>query len=512
MTPEKVLKEYYGFDQFLTHQKEIIDHLVAGRDALVLMPTGGGKSACYQIPSITRPGVGIIVSPLIALMQDQVDSARQMGIRAAFLNSTQSAAESYQVQLQVRSGDLDFLYVAPERLMTDEFQQLLQQTHLALFAIDEAHCVSQWGHDFRPEYLQLSILPDRFPGIPRIALTATADAVTRKEIIDKLTLKGARQFIAGFDRPNIFYRVLTKADEKAQLLKFIKEEHTDHSGIVYCMTRKKTEKIANWLQEKGNRALPYHAGLDQGTRIRNQRRFLDEEGLIMSATVAFGMGIDKPNIHFVAHLDLPKSLEGYYQETGRAGRDGQPADAWMTYGLSDVVLLRQLLAGSDGSEEFKRVQQIRIEAMLGYCETTVCRRQVLLNYFGEQRTGFCGNCDVCNGQLETSDGTISAQKVLSCVYRTGQRFGANYLIDVLHGKETERILKFGHDKVSTFGIGKEHSEDEWKSIFRQLVASGMLIADIENKGGFRLSPSCRPVLRGEQKFTIRKDQINAANT
>ena len=507
MTPEQVLREYYGFDRFLPLQKAIIDHVAAGGDALVLMPTGGGKSACYQIPSIIRHGVGIVVSPLIALMQDQVDAVRQMGIRAAFLNSTQSSAESFQVQKQVRAGALDLLYVAPERVMTEGFQDLLQQAQLALFAIDEAHCVSQWGHDFRPEYLQLAVFAEKFPAVPRIALTATADTVTRKEIVEKLKLNDARQFVASFDRPNIAYQVLTKDDEKAQLLHFIRKQHQEHSGIVYCMTRKKTEKIARWPETIGHRVLVYHAGLDPQTRMHNQRRFLTEDGLVMVATIAFGMGIDKPNIRFVAHLDLPKSLESYYQETGRAGRDGLPADAWMAYGLADVVLLRQLLAGSDGSEEFKRVQQIRIEAMLGYCETTVCRRQVLLQYFGEPYAGPCGNCDICNGGLETFDGTVAAQKALSCVYRTGQRFGANYLIDVLHGKSTERILRFGHDKVSTFGIGQEHSAAEWKSIFRQLVASGMLIADIDQKGGFRLAPACRPLLRGEQKFTVRKDRI-----
>jgi ATP-dependent DNA helicase RecQ len=506
-SPLQILNAFFGYGAFRDHQEEIIHHLIAGNDALVLMPTGSGKSICYQIPAMIRSGVGIVISPLIALMQDQVDAVRQLGIRAEFLNSTLNPGEARAVELKMLSGELDLLYVAPERLVTSEFQQLLNQMDLALFAIDEAHCVSQWGHDFRPEYLQLSVLPERFPLIPRIALTATADPVTRREIVEKLRLEDARQFILSFDRPNIYYRVELKENEKAQLLDFIRTEHPLDSGIVYCLSRKRVESTAKWLSEKGLTALPYHAGMDQGLRLKHQRRFLQEEHVIIVATIAFGMGIDKPDVRFVAHMDLPKTLEGYYQETGRAGRDGQRADAWMAYSLADVVTLRQMLDASDGDDRFKRIQQRKMEAMLGFCETTRCRRQVLLAYFGEELSKPCGYCDTCAGKVDTWDGTIVAQKALSCVYRTGQRFGAAYLTDVLLGKDDERIRRFEHDRISTFGIGAELSERDWKSVFRQLVAAGLLSIDIDGKGGFRLSPLSRPVLRGEQKVELRKDPV-----
>ena len=508
--PRDVLETCFGYRNFRTHQEEIIHHLLAGKDALVLMPTGSGKSLCYQIPAMLRSGVGVVVSPLIALMQNQVDAVRQAGIKAAFLNSTLDPSEAQAVKTRMLAGELDLLYVAPERLLTTEFQELLSQTPLALFAIDEAHCVSQWGHDFRPEYLQLAILPERFPQIPRIALTATADPITRKEIIEKLKLENAGQFISSFDRPNIYYRVELKDKEKDQLLKFIQQEHPRDAGIVYCLTRKKVGAVAQWLSEKGLTALPYHAGLDQELRRRHQTRFLQEEGVIIVATIAFGMGIDKPDVRFVAHLDLPKTLEGYYQETGRAGRDGEPADAWMVYSLADIVGLRRLLELSEGNEQFKMIQQRKMDAMLGYAECTGCRRQVLLAYFGEELPKPCGQCDTCDGKIETWDGTIVAQKALSCVYRTGQIFGAGYLIDVLLGKSNERIHRFGHDRISTFGIGTELSEKEWKSVFRQMVASGLLKVDIEGKGGFQLTPKSRPIIKGEQKFLVRRDPVSVS--
>ena len=451
------------------------------------MPTGSGKSICYQIPAMILPGVCVVVSPLIALMQDQVDGVRQLGVRAGFLNSTQNYQEASVIERKMLSGELDLVYVAPERLVTEGFMRLLNQAKISLFAIDEAHCVSQWGHDFRPEYLGLSILSEQFPQVPRIALTATADGITRKEIVEKLHLEKAEQFISSFDRPNIHYRVEVKQKEKHQLLEFLQSEHRGDSGIVYCMTRKKVEEIAKFLSDKGLPALPYHAGLDRDTRLKNQRQFFREDGVIMVATIAFGMGIDKPDVRFVAHLNLPKTLESYYQETGRAGRDGEKADAWMIYSLADVIVLRQMLEASEGDEQFKWIQRSKMEAMLGYCETTKCRRQVLLNYFGEERAESCGNCDICEGSIETWDGTLVAQKALSCVYRTGQMFGSAYLIDVLLGKDHARIKDFRHDKVSTFGIGKELTETEWKSVFRQLVAAGMLSVDIGGKGSLKLA-------------------------
>ncbi|MCX5814091.1 MAG: DNA helicase RecQ, partial [Proteobacteria bacterium] len=507
LSPKEVLRACFGYDTFREHQEEAIQCLVSGEDAFALMPTGSGKSICYQIPAMIRPGICIVISPLIALMQDQVDNIQQLGVRAGFLNSTQNYQEASVIEGKMLSGELDLLYVAPERLVTESFMRLLGQVKIALFAIDEAHCVSQWGHDFRPEYLKLSILPEEFPRVPRIALTATADEITRKEIIEKLHLEKARHFISSFDRPNINYRVEVKQKEKLQLLEFLNSEHPGDSGIIYCMTRKKVEEIAKFLSDKGLTALPYHAGLDRKARFRNQRRFFRDDGVIMVATIAFGMGIDKPDIRFVAHLNLPKTLESYYQETGRAGRDGEKADAWMIYSLADVIILRQMLETSEGDEQFKRIQMTKMEAMLGYCETTKCRRQVLLNYFGEERSQPCGNCDVCEGRVETWDGTLVAQKALSCVYRTGQMFGSLHIIDVLLGKDSEKIRHFGHDRVSTFGIGKELTETEWKSVLRQLVAAGMLKVDIGGKGGFQLSPVCRPVIRGEKVFELRRDPV-----
>ena len=505
-SPQQILQSVFGYEQFRPLQQEIIDCLVDGGDALVLMPTGGGKSLCYQIPALVRPGVGIVVSPLIALMQDQVDALRQLGVRAAFLNSTLDFETAQAVEQALLQDELDLLYVAPERLMTERFQSLLEQAPLALFAIDEAHCVSQWGHDFRPEYIQLSVLPERFPQVPRIALTATADRRTRHEIIQRLELGEASAYLNSFDRPNIRYRIAQSSGQSArqQLLRFIRLEHPGDAGIVYCLSRRKVEETASWLSDQGLNALPYHAGLSVSQRAENQSRFLREEGVIIVATIAFGMGIDKPDVRFVAHLNLPKSLEAYYQETGRAGRDGEPANAWMLYGLQDVILLRQMMATSEADEGHKRIEQHKLEAMLGFCEQISCRRQALLGYFGEQLAEPCGNCDTCLEPVETWDATVAAQKALSCVHRTGQRFGVNYLIDVLLGKDNERIRQFGHDRLSTFGIGSELSVEQWRTLFRQLVSNGLLDVDVEGYGGLRLTEKCRSVLRGEQPLVLRK--------
>lgn len=504
---EKILNSVFGYDDFRGHQQRIIQQLINGNDALVLMPTGGGKSLCYQIPAIIRPGVGIVISPLIALMQDQVNALHQLGVKAAFLNSTLSMDEARQVEHQLQQDELDLLYIAPERLTSSWTQSLLERINIALFAIDEAHCVSQWGHDFRVDYLQLSLLHEKFPAIPRIALTATADEKTREEITQRLALEQAESFISGFDRPNIRYRIVQKQNAKQQLLRFIRTEHSGDAGIVYCLSRKKVESIATWLSEKGINALPYHARIPSQVKQQNQHRFLMEEGVVIVATIAFGMGIDKPNVRFVAHLDLPKSIEGYYQETGRAGRDGEPANAWMTYGLQDVITLRQMLADSNADETHKRVEYHKLESMLALCERVSCRRQALLAYFGDELKQGCGNCDTCLEPVETWDGTVAAQQALSCIYRTEQRFGVTYLIDVLLGKSTERIKNFGHDNQTTFGIGKQLDEKQWRSVFRQLVANAYVAVDFEGYGAFKLTEKCRPVLKGEQTLMLRKDAV-----
>ena len=504
-----VLGQVFGYGAFRGPQQDIVEHLIAGGDALVLMPTGGGKSLCYQVPSLVREGCGIVVSPLIALMQDQVDALRQLGVRAAFLNSTLSAEAAQQVEQDLRQGRLDLLYVAPERLLTPRFQHLLGQSRIALFAIDEAHCVSQWGHDFRPEYSQLTILHQRFPEIPRIALTATADQLTREEIIEKLALEEARVFLSSFDRPNIRYTVVEKDNPRQQLLEFLRRHHRGDAGIVYCLSRRKVEETAAWLAKQGIAAMPYHAGLDASLREKNQSRFLRDDGLVMVATVAFGMGIDKPDVRFVAHLDLPKSLEGYYQETGRAGRDGEPANAWMSYGLQDVILNREMIERSDAPDEIKRVERQKLDAMLGYCEAPRCRRQVLLNYFGEE-AGACGNCDVCLSPPDTWDATVEVQKALSTVYRSGQRSGANHIIDVLLGHDNPRLRETGHDKLSTYGIGKELSDAQWRSLLRQLVATGLL--GVNEFGGLYLMPECREVLRGERRLSLRRVRAEPVTT
>ena len=553
-TAHDILATTYGYPTFRGHQSEVIDHLTTGGDALLLMPTGGGKSLCYQIPALLREGTGIVISPLIALMQDQVGAVKQLGIRAAFLNSTLTPSEAADTERQFRRGELDLLYIAPERLLQPRTLDLLDEVRgsaapagLALFAIDEAHCVSQWGHDFRPEYLQLAVLAERYPGVPRLACTATADERTRAEILDNLRLRTGRVFVGGFDRPNIRYRVVPKDDPRRQLLLFLREEHEGDAGIVYCLARKKTEETAAYLAQHGLRAVPYHAGLDAATRRLNQERFLNEDGLIVCATIAFGMGIDKPDVRFVAHLDLPKSIEGYYQETGRAGRDGLPADAWLCYGLQDVVLLRRLIEnggparggggrgfangpgadpgsdpdfGADPDDRFpvdpvalerhRRRAGQQLDQMLGYCEVTACRRQRLLAHFGEVLERPCGNCDTCLEPPETFDATVVAQKALSCVARTGQRFGAQHVIEVLRGGASERVLKLGHDKLSTFGIGADLDPFAWRSVFRQLVAGGYLALDPEGYGGLRLTPAAGPVLRGETPLHLRRDVLERA--
>lgn len=504
-TPQQILNETFGYASFRGTQEEIITEVMAGRDALVLMPTGGGKSLCYQIPALARPGVGIIVSPLIALMQDQVDALCQLGVKAALLNSTLDATAAWATEQALLNGDLDLLYVAPERLIQPRMLDLLARAPLALFAIDEAHCVSQWGHDFRSDYLQLNLLHERFPQVPRIALTATADERTRREIAVRLELENARHFISGFDRPNIQYRITPKQQVRQQLLAFLRAEHAGDAGIVYCLSRKKVDQTADWLNTQGLTALPYHAGLPAETRARNQQRFLREEGVIIVATIAFGMGIDKPDVRFVAHLDLPKSVEAYYQETGRAGRDGLPATAWMAYGLQDVITLRQMLESSPGADEFKRIERARLDAMLGLCEMVSCRRQALLRYFGESNAPACGNCDTCLTPVKTRDATTEVQKALSCVFRTGQRFGVNHLIDVLRGSATEKVRQFGHDQVSTFGIGAETTANGWRTLFRQLVAQGLLEVDLDGFGGLRLTEACRPILQGKATIELAEE-------
>ncbi len=504
-SPESILNRVFGYPSFRENQKAIVDTLLRGRDVFALMPTGSGKSLCFQIPAIIRSGVGVVVSPLIALMQDQVTDLRQYGIRAHFLNSSLSAEDAARVEAIAVRGDCDLLYVAPERLLTDRFQRLLTNMNLSLFAIDEAHCVSQWGHDFRPEYLQIADVTQRFPGVPRIALTATADPATRREIVNKLHLADAVRFVASFDRPNIFYRVQIKRNDKQQLLAVLRERHDGHAGIVYVRTRKRADTTARWLEEKGFSALPYHAGLDADVRRRNQRRFLMEDGLVMVATVAFGMGIDKPDIRVVIHLDLPSSMEAYYQETGRAGRDGQPAEAWLFYSMSDVVAMRNLQDLSNANEAFKSVQQRKLGAFLGFCESPECRRKGLLGYFGESYAPPCDCCDNCTEPVDTWDGTVAAQKALSCIYRTGQRFGAVYLIDVLTGKATARIERFGHHRIKTFGVGQELAPKQWHSVFRQLLAAGCLDTDLAARSGFRLNENSWKILKNEAPIVFRRD-------
>ncbi len=505
---QAVLRDTFGFHDFRGRQREVIETLLAGGDALVLMPTGGGKSLCYQLPAIVREGTGVVISPLIALMQDQVSALREAGVAAACLNSALGFDEVRRVERELVEGRLDLLYLAPERALQPRTLELLEGARIALVAIDEAHCVSQWGHDFRPEYLQLAAFAERFPGVPRVALTATADEPTREEICERLGLGDARRFVSGFDRPNIRYRVVAKDRAREQLARFIESEHAGDAGIVYCLSRRRVEETAAWLAARGHAALPYHAGLGAAARAANQRRFVSEEGVVIVATIAFGMGIDKPNVRFVAHLDLPKSIEAYYQETGRAGRDGLPADAWMAYGLQDVVSLRQMLDGSEADEARKWVERRKLDAMLGYCEVATCRRQVLLGYFGDRPAEPCGNCDVCLEPVPTWDATEPARKALSCVFRTGQRFGVTYLIDVLRGASDERIVRNGHDRVSTYGIGADIDAREWRSIFRQLIALDMVRVDVEY-GTLRLAEAARPVLRGERPLELRREAARA---
>jgi len=500
-----VLNHVFGLPGFRGSQEEIVRHLTGGGNCLVLMPTGGGKSLCYQLPSLLREGCGIVVSPLIALMRDQVAGLLEAGVNAAVLNSTLSYEEADEVERRLLAGDLDLLYVAPERLVTPRCLNLLSRAKIALFAIDEAHCVSQWGHDFRPEYIGLSVLAERFPDVPRIALTATADELTRIEIAERLGLTDAPCFVASFDRPNIRYEIVEKQNAPAQLKAFIQERHSGDAGVVYCLSRAKVEDTAEALSKAGIPALPYHAGLDANIRARNQDRFLNEDGIVMVATIAFGMGIDKPDVRFVAHLDLPKSIEAYYQETGRAGRDGKPSSAWMAYGLSDIVQQRRMIDESTGSDAFKRVSIGKLDALVGLAETAGCRRSRLLGYFGEEvREGNCGNCDNCLSPPQLRDGKVAAQKLLSCAYRTGQRFGAMHLIDVLVGRLTERITQFGHDKLSVFGIGAELNEKQWRSVVRQLVAMGHLYADSEAFGALKLTETARAVLKGETEIMFRE--------
>ena len=501
--PLKILRDIFGYHGFRGHQKEAIDQLIRGGDALVLMPTGGGKSLIYQIPALSRPGTGIVVSPLIALMQNQVEKLRELGVNAAFLNSTLRPREAYDVERRLLNQELDLLYIAPERLIMATTLELLKKSHVSLFAIDEAHCISQWGHDFRKDYLELKILRRDFAKVPIVALTATADERTRAEIVDRLELSDAQIFVSSFDRPNIQYRITEKRDTKIQLLKFIEEEYPAEAVIVYCMTRATVDKTAAWLSAKGSKALPYHAGMTSEQRHATLSRFLAEDGIVIVATIAFGMGIDKPDVRFVAHLDLPKSLEAYYQETGRAGRDGGAATAWMTYGIQDVIALRQLLDKSDADPQYKRIERQKIQALLGFCEITSCRRQALLRYFGEVLTDPCGNCDICLRPMETWDATTAGQKALSAVFRTGQRFGVGYLIEVLRGVDNERSRRFKHDTLAIFGLGKEYEDVVWRSVFRQVIAQGMV--HVDEHGALRLTENATPLLRGQQQLLMRRE-------
>ncbi|MDB5397470.1 MAG: recQ [Rhodospirillales bacterium] len=507
--PLDILRTVFGHKEFRGPQAEIVSHVVAGGDAIVLMPTGGGKSACYQIPALCREGVGVVVSPLIALMHDQVAALRQVGIRAAALNSSLSDQERTEVRADLRAGRLDLIYVAPERLMLPSFLEFLDGARIALFAIDEAHCVSQWGHDFRPEYMKLEMLGERFPGVPRIALTATADPQTQQDIRRRLRLDNARMFLSSFDRPNIRYAITLKDEPRRQLLSFIAGAHKGESGIVYCLSRAKVEDTAAWLSIQGINALPYHAGLDAALRRRNQDAFLKTEGLVLVATIAFGMGIDKPDVRFVAHLDLPGSLEAYYQETGRAGRDGLPAETLLLYGMQDLVLRRRMIDDGEAPEDVKRVEQSKLEALLGICETAGCRRQALLSHFGETLAEPCGNCDGCLDPVETFDGTVAAQKAISAAVRTGQRYGVGHLIDVLLGVSNEKTVRQGHDSLPTFGIGKDFDRKEWSSIFRQLVVLGLMEVAHDSYGALRATEAARPILRGEKPVRLRRDKSSS---
>ncbi|MEU3277353.1 DNA helicase RecQ [Streptomyces antibioticus] len=503
------LHRVFGYDTFRGEQQAVIDHVVAGGDAVVLMPTGGGKSLCYQIPALVRPGTGIVVSPLIALMQDQVDALRALGVRAGFVNSTQDFDERRTVEAEFLAGELDLLYLAPERLRLDSTLDLFSRGKISVFAIDEAHCVSQWGHDFRPDYLTLSVLGERWPDVPRIALTATATHATHQEITQRLGMPAARHFVASFDRPNIQYRIVPKADPRKQLLGFLREEHPGDAGIVYCLSRNSVEKTAEFLSRNGVEAVPYHAGLDAGTRAAHQSRFLREDGLVVCATIAFGMGIDKPDVRFVAHLDLPKSIEGYYQETGRAGRDGLPSTAWMAYGLNDVIQQRKMIQSGEGDEAFRRRSAAHLDSMLALCETARCRRGQLLAYFGQEPApAGCGNCDTCLTPPQTWDGTIAAQKVLSTVVRLqrerGQKFGAVQIVDILLGRRTAKVIQFDHDQLSVFGIGQDLDEGEWRGVVRQLLAQGLLAVEGEY-GTLVLTEASGEVLRREREVPLRKE-------
>jgi len=500
-----ILRNTFGYADFRDQQADIISQAISGQDVLVLMPTGGGKSLCYQIPALVRDGVGVVISPLIALMQDQVDALAQLGLNACFLNSTLSGEEVNHIERQLINGKIDLLYIAPERLIQSRTLNLLSQLNISLFAIDEAHCVSQWGHDFRSDYLQLSILAQQFPKVPRMALTATADERTKQEIIERLQLHHAKKYISGFDRPNIQYHIGQKDNVKKQLIHFIKNNHAKDSGIVYCLSRKRVESFAQHLSQQGFTALPYHAGLSSEIRALHQKRFLREDNIIIVATIAFGMGIDKPDVRFVAHIDLPKSIEAYYQETGRAGRDGLPSTAWMIYGMQDVVFLSQMMQDSNGNDHFKRAERSKLDAMLALCEVTGCRRTVLLNYFNEQAPDHCGNCDNCLTPVETWDGAVAAQKALSTVYRSEQRFGVVHLIDILLGANNQKIKQFNHQNLSTYGIGKELDANTWRSVFRQLVVRGFLSIDADNYGAVKLTETCRPLLNGKQALLLRKD-------